>query len=169
MNNCTERWIKEYKKRGALWLHDNNPVRPHALLTSGKHSGGFFNSGLVLEDPFLLDKACQDLLVLLTGAGCTVYKDVHRVVGPAMGAITLAHSLAYRIAGVTFSSQCFCSYTEKEVLDGENTMVFKRTSVKDGESVLAVEDVLTTGGSVDLTTTAIEKKAESSCLTLSFL
>ena len=34
-------------------------------------------------------------------------------------------------------------------------MLFKRTSIRSGERILAVEDVLTTGGSVDLMANAV--------------
>lgn len=44
--SVSDLWIDRFKERDALWLHDGNVRRPHALLTSGKHSDGFFNSVL---------------------------------------------------------------------------------------------------------------------------
>ena len=65
MISLSEKWMSMYEKGGALWVHDGNPLRPHALLSSGKHSDGFFNSELVMEDPSSFDEACEDLANLL--------------------------------------------------------------------------------------------------------
>jgi len=40
--------ILKLTKLGALWIHDGNPQRPHALLTSGNHSNGFFNASFIM-------------------------------------------------------------------------------------------------------------------------
>lgn len=153
MLRSADGWISQYQQKGALWIHDGNPQRPHALLTSGKHSNGFFNSELVMEDSFLLDEACFDLVKILEREGVTL-NDVDRVVGPAMGAITLAHDISRHIGRVR-DRFCLRAYTEKETDGDEKLMVFKKTTIRADERILAAEDVLTTGGSVDLTTTAV--------------
>lgn len=142
----TQGWIEKYQQKRALWIHDGNPKRPHALLTSGKHSNGFFNSEVVMEDPALLDEACFNLLFLLKQEGLNL-SQVDRVVGPAMGAITLAHDLARHIAQEK-KRPCLRAYTQKEMDGDKKKMVFKRTTIKPGENVLTVEDVVSTGGSV---------------------
>ena len=149
-------WITEYQRVGALWIHDDDPKRPHALLTSGKHSNGFFNSELVIEDPILLEHAVNDLLGHLHSRPYFGLVSVDRVIGPAMGAITLAHEMARQIARWR-SHPCLRAYTEKEVGEGEEDkrMVFKKTAIRKGEVILAVDDVYTTGGSVGLMTKAV--------------
>lgn len=147
-------WIECYKEKGALWMYDGNAKRPHALLTSGKHSNGFFNSELVMEDASLLEEASFDLRNLLVWTGLNG-GEVSRVVGPAMGAITLAHSLAAGISCSTHGAPCLRAYTEKDGEGKEMKMVFRRTTIKSGEKVLLCEDVLTTGGSVDATAQAV--------------
>lgn len=154
MFRSTEGWISQYQEKGALWIHDGNPKCPHALLTSGKHSNGFFNSELVMEDPMLIDEACFDLVALLTQFGVDIKHSIDRVVGPAMGAITLAHNLAL-IISLQRESPCFRAYTEKETDGNSKSMVFKKTTICRGERILPVEDVLTTGGSIDLTVSAV--------------
>lgn len=153
MHRNQDGWIEAYKDMGALWIHDGNPKRPHAVLTSGKHSSGFFNSELVMEDPVRLDQATEDLTELLQQAQCFFYA-IDRVVGPAMGAITLAHDMSRHI-GRTRSRPCLRAYTEKEIDGTGKLMVFKRTIVHTNEQILLVEDVLTTGSSVDLTASAV--------------
>lgn len=152
MKRTEQEWIEEYQKKGALWIHDENPKRPHALLTSGKHSTGFFNSELIMEDAWLLADACANLLYKLEIEENVQLDTIDRVVGPAMGAITMAHELARQIAEGT-GRRCLRAYTEK--LEDGKTMVFKRTSIGMTESVLLCEDVLTTGGSVSNATAAV--------------
>jgi len=150
-------WIKCYEEKGALWIHDGNVKRPHALLTSGKHSSGFFNSELVMEDPELLDQACYDLCELASGK-LNVDKEckVSRVVGPAMGAITLAHNLALQFVNGSWG-KVLRAYTEKEETSAGVKMVFKRTKIIPGESILLCEDVITTAGSVKLCAQAVKE------------
>jgi hypothetical protein len=49
---------------GALWLYqgDTSPEKPHAELASGKHSGGFFNATMAIQDPSILSKLPSMLL-----------------------------------------------------------------------------------------------------------
>lgn len=156
MLRSQEGWKAEYRGRGALWIHDEDPLRPHALLTSGNHSTGFFNSEGVLEDPALVDGAALDLTELLEFAGLDLTK-VNRVVGPAMGAITLAHDIARHISYKS-PEGCLRAYVEKhEDVDGVRSMRFGRTKLRAGEHVLLAEDVMTTGGSIALTADAVLK------------
>lgn len=145
-------WIQECQEHGALWLHDDNPKRPHALLASGKHSTGFFNMGILAENAELLDSAADDVVSLLAWQGLHL-DDVDRVVGPAMGAITLAHAVARNIARKRNGRPCLCAYAEKSE-DGAS-MLFRRTNIRPDEHVLCVEDVITTGGSVEKVLAAI--------------
>ncbi len=152
MDKFQVEWTSRYEGKGALWIHDGKVKRPHALLTSGKHSGGFFNSELVMEDACLLDEACNDLISKLADSGLREL-DVSRVVGPAMGAITLAHSLASLM--VSLHSPCLRAYVEKE--ENGMRMVFKRTTIKPGEKILLCEDVITTAGSVKKAAQAVKE------------
>lgn len=144
-------WIEIYQRCGTLWIHDNNPKRPHALLTSGKHSNGFFNSGVVCENPILLDRAADELVTLMQKFGLHI-DDVDRVVGPAMGAVTLAFAVARHI-GERRGRTCLCAYAEKSP-DGK-TMLLSRSNLRLGEHVLCVEDVITTGESIGKTLLAV--------------
>ena len=155
-------WIGEYKKKNALWIHDGNPKRPHALLTSGMHSNGFFNSRLVIPDEILLRDAASDLLELFARQGGDVSK-INGVVGPQTGATKLAELLSDQISAFN-RDDCFWASPAKHDDGGRKTMVFDRQELDTlrGQYVLVCEDVLTTGGSVDLTTDAIDDAGSAS-------
>ncbi len=56
-----EYYIQRFKEMGALWKHSGDPRQPHAELTGGKHSDGFFNGGIVMENPALLREMCLSM------------------------------------------------------------------------------------------------------------
>jgi orotate phosphoribosyltransferase len=145
-------WIDQYKRKSALWIHDGNPKRPHALLTSGKHSNGFFNSRLVIPDEALLREAASDLLELFARNGGDVYR-VQGVVGPQTGATKLAELVSQQLPNDCF----FASPAKSEMEDGGKFMLFsnEELAILPGKEILLCEDVLTTGGSVSLTAAAI--------------
>ncbi|MEK7179865.1 MAG: hypothetical protein AAB706_00135 [Patescibacteria group bacterium] len=155
MLRTREEWIRQYQKRDALWLHDGNPKRPHALLTSGKHSNGFFNSRLVIQDEVLLRDAASDLLELFIQQGGDISK-VQGVVGPQTGATKLAELISDQIMAYT-RAECFWASPAKNEIEGKKSMVFSDEDIilLPRQSILLCEDVLTTGGSVDLTATAV--------------
>ena len=159
MNRTTDGWIEEYKKRGALWIHDGNPKRPHALLTSGKHSSGFFNSRLVISDEVLLREAASDLIELFTKEGGDI-SEIEGVAGPQTGATKLAELISTKITTLT-RRECTWASPEKSEQNGRKVMVLNdedRENVR-GKYFLLCEDVLTTGGSVDLATDSIDDAA----------
>jgi orotate phosphoribosyltransferase len=145
-------WISQYKQKDALWIHDGNPKRSHALLTSGKHSNGFFNSRLVIPDEALLRDAASDLLELFAREGGDVFK-VQGVVGPQTGATKLTELVSKQLP----NADCFFASPAKSEVDGRKSMVFsdEELALLPDKWVLLCEDVLTTGGSVDLTANAV--------------
>lgn len=154
MFRTQEEWIAVYQSKDAYWLHDSNSNRPHALLTSGKHSNGFFNSRLVIPDDQLMREAASDLVdhFLLQGGDITA---VETVVGPQTGATKLAQFIDEELnaRGV----RCLWASPAKDDTTGEKYMVFTdddREKVQ-GRDALLCEDVLTTGGSVELTVDAL--------------
>ena len=151
-----EEWLRVYQQSNAIWIHDGNSKRPHALLTSGMHSDGFCNTNRVAENPSAYEKAGCDLLkVFALHGGHT--QNVDRVVGPAMGAITLAYIMALNINYSRPQPSCLCGYAEKGSGAIFKRMVFTKMPIEAGERVLVVEDVTTTGESAHLTAIAVEK------------
>lgn len=147
-------WIECFSKKGALWIHDDNPKRPHALLTSGKHSSGFFNSEFVIEDVETLAEASGDLIQRLLSVSPSL--PVHRIMGPAMGAIALAFAVAdayYHFSAV--EDGITWGYFVKEGEGAEKRMTIPRANIKEGDNILLTEDVITTAGSLALAEKAV--------------
>jgi len=106
-------------------------LKGHFRLSSGLHSENYLQCALVLQYPDAAEKLAKELVKKFSGEKIDV------VIGPALGGITIAYETA-RVLGVRGI------FTERQ--DGK--MVLRRGfSVKPGERVLVVEDVITTGGS----------------------
>lgn len=134
-------------EHGVFWRHDGNKKRPYVRLSSGKISNGYFNGGIIAERPYLLDRCARALAwEYLVRSGTPI----DRVLSPAMGGITLGHSLALHIyelskrKGSEKPTDLCASYAEKT----EEGFAFLRNLPREGERFLLTEDTLTTGGSV---------------------
>ncbi|MBI5622002.1 hypothetical protein HY933_04025 [Candidatus Falkowbacteria bacterium] len=125
-------WMNRFKQLGALWVHDGEPKRPHALLTAGGHSDGFFNGSRIVEDPTMLCHVVTAFFAAYCREEGTVLPD--RVIGSAHGATPLAVELG-RMMG------CKIGWTEPQ---SDGSMLLKRFDVR-GQCVLVVEDVMTSG------------------------
>ena len=113
-----------YKKTGAL-------LTGHFLLSSGLHSDCYLQSALVLQQPDIATKLCAALADYFK----TMKIDV--VIAPALGGVFVSHETA-RALGVR------ALFAER--VNGELTLR-RGFAIKDGERVLVVEDVITTGRS----------------------
>jgi len=116
-------------------------LRGHFRLTSGLHSEVYLQCALVLQHPSYAGELGAQLAAAFRGAGAEA------VVAPAIGGILVAHEVA-RALGVRGL------FTERE--DGR--MRLRRGfSLRAGERVLVVEDVITTGGSTREVIRAVEE------------
>lgn len=155
MFRSSDRWFDAYKKKGALWVHDDNPRRPHARLVSGKHSSLYFNSRLVTEDRQLVDEASYDLMQLFIEHGGGTLQ-VQGCVGPATGATKLVEH-ASEWMKIKNRRPCFWVSPAKPKESGAPIVLTDEERTKlYGQRVLSFEDVLTTGSSDALVSTAVE-------------
>lgn len=124
-----------FKERNAL-------LEGHFLLTSGLHSTMYLQCAKVLQYPDIAEKLCSQL------AGSFKEKiDPHTktfgvrvdvVISPAIGGIIVGHEVAKALKTRAIFA---------ERVDGK--MALRRGfELKNGENVLVVEDVITTGGSL---------------------
>lgn len=117
--------IERFKRTGAL-------LEGHFLLSSGLHSTTYLQCALVLQHP------AEALAFGLAIAKHFQGEGIETVASPAIGGLIIGHEVASAL-GARFI------WTERDV-DGR--MALRRGfSVRPGESLLVVEDVITTGGS----------------------
>lgn len=122
-----------FKACDAVWFHSGELKAPHAELSSGLCSDGYFNYTKVFQYP----EHCQtlaELLVKKLKRNGLKNIAVDWVVGPAYGAITLAHEVAKILGAKT-------GFTEKDPQNPKK-MVWKRFNIEEGSTVLEVEDVI---------------------------
>ena len=104
----------------------------HFILTSGLHSGSYFQCAKVFQYPWHAETLCRDI--------ADHFRDdkIDVVVSPAVGGIVLGQEIA-RLLGVR------SIFAER--VDGRMTLR-RGFEIRPGERVLLAEDVTTTGGSV---------------------
>jgi len=109
----------------------NALLKGHFKLSSGLHSGSYFQCALVLQYPKYAQLLCGEL------AGQFKVDKPDVVIAPAIGGIFVAHEVARAIG-------CRSIFTERE----NNVMTLRRGfTIEKSDRVLVVEDVITTGGS----------------------
>ena len=123
-----------YKKTGAL-------LTGHFLLSSGLHSEQYLQSALVLQQPGIATKLCAALAEHFKSSGIEV------VIAPALGGVFVSHETA-RALGVR------AIFAER--VNGELTLR-RGFTIKPGERVLVVEDVITTGKSTKETMKVVQE------------
>ena len=110
------------------------------LLASGRHSPYFLQSTTLLQYPQHTAKLGAALADKLRGAG--LRPDF--VIGPAMGGVVLAYEV-----GKALGTRALFAEKSSAEKDGQGGMKIREAfSVTPGQTFVAVEDVLTTGGSV---------------------
>lgn len=110
----------------------------HFQLSSGKHSDTYLQCQLALQQPDVALDLGRALADRLRDEGIG---DVDVVASPALGGILAGFAVAAAL-GVRFV------FSERKGGPDGRAMVFRRgQGVDDGERVLVVEDVVTTGGS----------------------
>lgn len=113
----------------------------HFALASGKHSDRYIEKFQVLQWPRETERLCGAI------AEWARALDVESVAGPTTGGIILAHEVARQL-GVR------AVYAERGD-DGRGRVFRRGFALRRGERVLVVDDVLSTGGSVQETIDAV--------------
>ena len=104
----------------------------HFLLTSGLHSGVYFQKNLVLQHPNITKKLAKELALKVKKHKIDI------VLSPAVGAIVLGYQLASIL-------KCKFLFAERQM----NKLCLRRGFILPPKTrVLIVEDIITTGGSV---------------------
>ena len=120
-----EEVIERFRRTGAL-------LEGHFILSSGLHSSHYLQCALVLQHPAEAEAFGRELAQAYAG------QNIQTVAAPAIGGLVIGYEVARQL-GARFI------WTER---DAEGRMQLRRGfSLSANESVLVVEDVITTGGS----------------------
>jgi orotate phosphoribosyltransferase len=155
-------WIRQVNNAGAIWSYQKKKsgekARPHVEITSAHHTNVYFNSGVVMADSFFASDICETLVDQL--AQTTDLEEVDVVVGPAMGAVTLAYGIAYHI-GKKRGRLCHSTFAEKVEPTTSYNKTFQVVGLPSGrfardQKVLLCEDTISTGGTVSAVRRSVE-------------
>jgi len=113
----------------------------HFVLSSGRHSPQYLEKFQVLQWPRRTESLCAAIVERVSGLA------IDTVAGPTTGGIILAHEVGRQIGTRAV-------YAERDEKAGGR--VFRRGFQLDrGERVLVVDDIMSTGGSVEETISAV--------------
>ena len=122
----------ESNKLLALLQETGAMLEGHFLLTSGRHSNVYIEKFRVLENPGALDDVCKAMAETVKNQG------IELVLGAAIGGILISGGVG-RHLGV--------KHIFSERVD-EKMELRRGFSIRKGQKVVIVEDIITTGGSV---------------------
>lgn len=125
--------LETFKRTGAL-------LEGHFLLSSGLHSPVYLQCAIALQSPAVAAEFGAAIASEVRGQG------IETVASPAIGGLIIGYEVARQL-GVRFI------WTERE----QGAMTLRRGfTVRKGERLLVVEDVITTGGSTRDTIDALK-------------
>jgi orotate phosphoribosyltransferase len=125
-----------FEKSGAL-------LKGHFLLTSGLHSPVYWEKALVIQYPAYTEKLCRMIADRFRKSGAQV------VAGPTTTGIIIAYEVAKQL-------KIRSIFAERD--ESGSGRVFRRGfKIDPGEKVLVVDDILTTGGSINDVITTVKK------------
>jgi orotate phosphoribosyltransferase len=128
-------YLEHFRQTNAL-------LEGHFLLSSGLHSPLYLQCALALQYPIDAARFGRAIAEQFLGAG------IETVASPAIGGLVIGYAVAEAL-NVRFI------WTERE----NGAMTLRRGfSVREGERILVVEDVITTGGSTRECMTALQER-----------
>ena len=129
-------WESVFARANALYKHDGHPLRPYAYVSSGEISEGYFRGRAIQESPQLLSQAASALAERIQEFCQDTYA-VDRIIGASTSGIALASHVALALGART----AFADRTD-------SGFSFSGFDICPGERVIAVDDTITSGGTL---------------------
>lgn len=126
-------------------INDNS----HFVYTSGKHARSYINKNALYPHTKYTSRIARII------ADKYKYTPVHIVVGPSLGGIILSQWTAHHLS-ILQQTDILSIYTEKTP-DNDQILTRGFDKLVKGKKVLVVEDIVTTGGSVQKVINSITK------------
>ena len=147
--------MEEYKKQFTDFMLSCNALKfGDFTLKSGRRSPFFMNAGAYVEGGQLHDIACYYAKAINDNFGM----DFDVLFGPAYKGIPLAVATAMAIHELYGKEVRYCS-NRKEVKDHGDTGILLGSKLKDGDRVIMIEDVTTSGKSMEETVPIVKAQA----------
>lgn len=143
-----EEILRWFELCDAAWYHSGNPKDPHAELTSGCCSNGFFDCLRVLKYVNLSDILAYQLARQIRDI--IGDQQIDWVIGSPMAGITFAHDVA-RALGAPINM-----FVEKDP-NNSGEMLWNREVIPEGASVLQIEELTTTAKTLDAVQKAVDQ------------
>lgn len=144
----TEQILEWFKLCDAYWMHDGDPKKPHAELTSGKCSNAFFDCLRVLKYVNLSEILATQLANKIRSV-IGYHQQVDCVIGSPMAGITFSHDVARALKASVFM------FTEKDPND-KDKMIWNRVTIPHDKTVLQIEELTTTSKTLNAVKEAVD-------------
>ncbi len=125
----------------------------HFLYTSGRHGNAYVNKDAVYPHTARVRELCEAMAEPFVNA------QIDTVAGPTIGGVILSQWVAHFLSGLTGKEVTACFAEERTTPAGERERYFGRgyEQMIRGKRVLLVEDILTTGGSIQRVVEAVKQ------------
>ncbi len=137
-----------FKLCGAAWMHSGDSKDPHAELTSGKCSNGFFNCLGLLKYVTVSEILANQLARKIRNT--IGDQKIDWVVASPMAGITFGHDVARALDADIFM------FTEKDP-HNKGVMLWNRVVIPEGATVFQVEELITTSKTLNAVQKAVDK------------
>jgi len=122
----------------ALLRDSGAMLEGHFLLSSGRHSDRYFQCAMLFKHPKMAEAALAEIAEQIRKDVRANRLEIDAVVGPAMGGIVAAYEMGRQLGLPAF-------FAER---DESGAMALRRGfSAREGQKILIIEDVITTGKS----------------------
>ncbi|PJE51116.1 MAG: hypothetical protein COV29_02480 [Candidatus Yanofskybacteria bacterium CG10_big_fil_rev_8_21_14_0_10_36_16] len=140
--------LKWFDVCDAYWMHSGKIEDPHVELTSGKCSNGFFDCLRVLKylnlSEILANQMARKIRFYMPN------EKIDWVIGSPMAGITFGHDVARALGAKIFM------FTEKDPSQN-GKMLWKRVQIPEGETVLQIEELITTSTTLNAVKEAVDE------------